>query len=131
MFSLLGLNNNDFGILLEIIGFLFAFGTFRVFFYMFYELIRREIVYRKVWNNYKKTNEYKEKYSEAKSFKEAIQINRDFAKEFQKEYHEKHWKELAEMGEERWPALKNILKFIGWFLVTIGLIHQFSIFQQI
>ncbi|MFY9299861.1 MAG: hypothetical protein WAO91_01555 [Candidatus Nitrosotenuis sp.] len=124
------LNNNDFGILLEIIGFLFAFGTFRVSFYLIYELIRREIVFYTTMKSYKKTEEYKIRRSQLKTLGDMWRFNREFANEFSKEYHEKHWKHLANKGEERWPGLKNILKFIGWFLITIGLIYQFSIFQQ-
>ena len=98
---------------------------------MIYELIRREIIFEQSMKSYKKTDEYKTRRSQVKSLGDMWRLNRKIAKEFSEEYHEKHWKHLAKKGEEHWPALKNILKFIGWILVTIGLVYQFSYFQGI
>jgi len=124
-----GLTNSDLGIALEIIGFLFAFGSFRVWFYMVYEAIKREIIFRSYFKRYSKTEEYKSRRSNVTGIKGIWRLEREIANDWGVEYHKTHLSKLTGDEEKHWPALKNILKFIGWLLITIGLSLQFSIFQ--
>jgi hypothetical protein len=123
------LNYSDVGLILEAVGFLFAFGTFRVLFYMLYEVLRREYIFYLYTKEMKTDPEYMKIKSSLKNIKDIWKFNMKNADDFRIAYNEAHLNKLTKGGEEHWPALKNILKLVGWALITIGLSFQHSYFN--
>lgn len=121
------MNYSDTGIILEILGFLFAFGIFRFRIYLLYETFRivwMFILYviRMDKHVYKKIKLY--------PIKKLLKFNKKILIDFLITYHDSHLHKLTSGGEERWPRLQKIVKFIGWMLITLGLVLQHSFFNS-
>ncbi|MEO9306999.1 MAG: hypothetical protein ABI342_01655 [Nitrososphaera sp.] len=84
---------------------------------MFYEFIRREIVYQISYREIKKTEEYRK----IKNWREKWKFIRNFTKIFKEEYNKTHLSKIVDKGEEQWPALKKYFE-IYW----LGVDHNWS-----